>query len=452
MNRAQRRNISKRKDPKDLAGLAEFYHRNGRLDEAKQKYRAAIALNPASVEAHNNLGLILQETGHAAEATAQFARAFEIAPANARVVFNFARALAAQNRFQEAAALFREAIALAPLGDDAYFGLALCLAHLGDHHEAELNYLKGLQVDPLNWQARANLGIVLVDQGKIVEAFAQAEILARAAETAAGFPHKSFGILLTRAGCHDGARVCFETHLSLNPADRDEIAMLLAAVGGALPERASDRQVEKLYASRADGWDQGATGPTGYRGHRLVVAALDQLSPGRADAIIDAGCGTGLVGELIRAKARQLVGVDMSEPMLALARRKNIYDELHRGDLLDYFTRHPRSCDIIASAATLIHFGDLDPVFDAAAGCLRPGGLLACTLFPNDDDPDAVVIGTLNGLAQGGCFRHGTNYLARTAARHGFGVELLCREPHEYFGKSPIEALVVVLRLKETAG
>jgi predicted TPR repeat methyltransferase len=95
----------------------------------------------------------------------------------------------------------------------------------------------------------------------------------------------------------------------------------------------------------------------------------------------------------------------------------------------------------------LIHFGDLDPVFDAAAKCLRPGGLLACTLFPNDDDPDAVTIGALNGFAQGGCFQHGTGYVTRAAAKHGFVVKTLRQAAHEYVSQSPISGLVVVLRL-----
>ena len=267
------------------------------------------------------------------------------------------------------------------------------------------------------------------------------------AEAAADFPHKSFGILLARAGCPDAARACFQIHLSRNPADSDEIAMLLATVGGALPERASNRHIEQIYASRVHGWDLGSAGPTGYQGHRLVAAAIDELNSETVEAIIDAGCGTGLVGELVRARTRHLIGVDMSEPMLAQAQQKKVYDALHRGDLLDYLNRHRDSCDIIASAATLIHFGDLAPVFEAAAKCLRPGGLLACTLFPNDDDPDAVAAGTLNGLAQGGCFRHGSDYVTRTAAQHGFKVEMLRREAHEYLGGSAIDGLVVVLRL-----
>ena len=100
------------------------------------------------------------------------------------------------------------------------------------------------------------------------------------------------------------------------------------------------------------------------------------------------------------------------------------------------------------SAATLIHFGDLNPVFAAAAQCLRPDGLLVFTAFPNDDDPSAVAVGTLNGLAQGGCFRHGAEYVTGTAAAHGFSVELLRREAHEYVGNAPIWRLVVALRLK----
>ena len=132
--------------------------------------------------------------------------------------------------------------------------------------------------------------------------------------------------------------------------------------------------------------------------------------------------------------------------MLAQARQKNVYDALICGDLLDYLTGHEQSCDIITSAATLIHFGDLDPVFAAAARCLRAGGLFAFTLFPNDDDPEAVAIGTLNGLAQGGCFRHGDSYLRRTAARHGFSVALLRQEAHEFVRNAPIPGTIAALR------
>jgi hypothetical protein len=55
----------------------------------------------------------------------------------------------------------------------------------------------------------------------------------------------------------------------------------------------------------------------------------------------------------------------------------------------------------------------------------------------------------LNGLAQGGCFRHGAGYVTRVAAAHGLRVEILRRAPHEYVGNAPIDGLVVVLRLDD---
>jgi predicted TPR repeat methyltransferase len=108
---------------------------------------------------------------------------------------------------------------------------------------------------------------------------------------------------------------------------------------------------------------------------------------------------------------------------------------------------HPCSFDVVASAATIVHFGKLDAVFQAVARCLRRRGLFAFTAFPNDDDPSAVAMGTLNGLAQGGCFRHGSDYIARTATEYGLAVELLDREVHEHARKAAIPGLVVALRL-----
>ena len=446
MNRNQRRAMAKSKDPQNLARVARLHKQGGRLDKAEQTYREAIALDPRCYEAHNNLGNLLQEAGRIPEATRHFALAFQINPRDAVVALNLAIGLAAQNHFRHAVTVYREAIALNPSYADAQSGLAYTLTQLAEYEEAERHFMEALKIDPLHFEARVNLGLALVDQGKVVEAFEQAQILSRA-ETATGFPHKSFGILLARAGCPDGARLCFENHLARNPGDRDEIAMLLASVGGELPSRATDQQISQLYTARAHGWDNGATGPTGYQGHRLVAAAMLQLKPLRVDTVIDAGCGTGLVGELLRTESRRLIGVDMSEPMLAQARQKNVYDELHQGDLIAYLNGHPQSCDVVVSAATLIHFGDLDAVFAAAAQCLRPGGLFVFTAFPNDDDPGAVAIGTLNGLAQGGCFRHGTDYIARVAGNHGLGIELMRREAHEYSRNAPIPGLVVALRL-----
>ena len=96
--------------------------------------------------------------------------------------------------------------------------------------------------------------------------------------------------------------------------------------------------------------------------------------------MLDAGCGTGLCGPLIDPYARRLVGVDLSEGMLALATEKHVYDALIRSELTDYMSEHPALFDVIVSADTLVYFGDLGAVVAAAAAALRPNGLFIFTL------------------------------------------------------------------------
>ena len=193
-------------------------------------------------------------------------------------------------------------------------------------------------------------------------------------------------------------------------------------------------------------WDVGKA----YFGHELVAEALKKL-PHRSEKldILDAGCGTGLVGDLVRDLANRLDGIDMSSAMLEKAREKDIYDYLHLGDLLSFMLDNPTNYDAIISAATLIHFGDLTPVFDAAAVSLRDNGLFVFTLFPNDSTHDSrdVVVAQNSFLAIGGCYAHSTSYVSRLAGAAGFGVDVLERRLHEYYKKTmPVTGLVVALR------
>jgi predicted TPR repeat methyltransferase len=246
-------------------------------------------------------------------------------------------------------------------------------------------------------------------------------------------------------GCVEAARLCLNTYLAREPGDPKGARLLLATLGDAIPERASDGQLQALYTRRADFWDRGSASAHGYRGADLVASALDRLGGKHLD-IADAGCGTGLVGKLVARQARHLVGIDMSASMMQKAREKGVYHRLHEGDLIAFLNDHPDCFDAVTCAATLIHFGDLRPAFDAAARSLRDRGLFIFTLFPNEDDENAVSAGSLDGLVQGGCYRHGRAYVARLAEITGFAVETLEGAIHEYNQQQPRMGLVAALR------
>src|SRR5262249_37322411 len=141
---------------------------------------------------------------------------------------------------------------------------------------------------------------------------------------------------------------------------------------------ASDSYVKVLFDNFASTFDVHLQ-RLEYRAPELVVETLREngLPAGRESDILDAGCGTGLCGTLLRDYARKLVGVDLSAGMLEKARASGRYDELTEGELTAFMRAHPASCDVIASADTLCYFGDLREPAVAAAAALRPGGRFA---------------------------------------------------------------------------
>jgi predicted TPR repeat methyltransferase len=116
----------------------------------------------------------------------------------------------------------------------------------------------------------------------------------------------------------------------------------------------------------------------GDAGPELVTEALreDGLRPGGLD-ILDAGCGTGLCGALLRPFANRLHGVDLSPGMLEKARADGHYDALIECELTAFMDARPQHYDVIACADTLCYFGDLHSVVKAAGVALRMAGRFA---------------------------------------------------------------------------
>jgi predicted TPR repeat methyltransferase len=91
--------------------------------------------------------------------------------------------------------------------------------------------------------------------------------------------------------------------------------------------------------------------------------------------LLDAGCGTGILGPLLAPFAKSLTGVDLAARMLDRARDRNIYDELTHTDLVEYLTAHPHAFDAIFAAEVLIYKGTLAHVMRAVHAALKTGGL-----------------------------------------------------------------------------
>jgi ubiquinone/menaquinone biosynthesis C-methylase UbiE len=96
--------------------------------------------------------------------------------------------------------------------------------------------------------------------------------------------------------------------------------------------------------------------------------------------VMDFGCGTGLLTMRLQPKVRSITGVDSSEGMLAVLRKK-----LEQGDLtnvrtacldLDKGQALSGEYDLVVSSMTLHHIPDVARLLSEFRRVLRPGGRL----------------------------------------------------------------------------
>jgi predicted TPR repeat methyltransferase len=209
------------------------------------------------------------------------------------------------------------------------------------------------------------------------------DLLQQTVERAPQFASAWFrlGELRIQAGDQRAAGEAFRACLASDPQDRLGAGLQLALLGEAEVETAmSPGYVRALFDGYAADFDHALHGRLEYRGPQMLAAAVRAavpIDPPTFARALDLGCGTGLAGSVFRPMVTFLAGVDLSPRMIEAARRKNLYDALHVGDMLD-FLREQRdgSADLVLAADAFVYLADLRPVCAAAARVLTAAGLL----------------------------------------------------------------------------
>jgi tetratricopeptide (TPR) repeat protein len=187
----------------------------GELEEAESLLQRAVALDPTSAEARTNLGIALAALRRPKESMAQYEQAIALAPDYADARNNLGIVLQSLQRQEEAAAQFEAALALKP--DNAFVlnNLGSALAALGRHDEAMAAYEKALAINPRFPEAVNNLGLSLAALDRQEEAVARFE---RAIELKPDYAeaHGNLGAALNKLDRHEAAIPHFERALELN--------------------------------------------------------------------------------------------------------------------------------------------------------------------------------------------------------------------------------------------
>jgi SAM-dependent methyltransferase len=142
----------------------------------------------------------------------------------------------------------------------------------------------------------------------------------------------------------------------------------------------SQEDLVRAYTAWAGRYDEDMLG-LDLRGPEIVAALAARHLHDRASPILDAGAGTGRIGELLAILGYgHLVALDLSEAMLARARERGVYHELHQG-ALGRPLAFPDATFAAVVAAGVFTAGHAPPdSFDELLRVTRPGALLIFTL------------------------------------------------------------------------
>lgn len=412
------------------------WHKEGSLDLAQNLYAKIVDAVPGHVEARHFLGLMLFQRGDPATGIGVVRLALELAPAYADAHANLANMLIQTGQYEAARPHIDIAIAQAPLALAPR--LALAAVHRATQRAAESEAVlrDALAHAPDSAELHMALSETLVQLDRVPEALEYCW-KAIALDPNQSRPHELMGLALSHLGRFEEAAVHFRALLEENP-NHAKARHLLAACGAeAMPERASDAYVRSAFDQFAPSFDAHLA-RLEYQAPQLILAAWTQCrneSPEHVEAL-DAGCGTGLLGPLLRPRVTTLIGVDLSSAMLARARTGGHYDELIEAELTAYLLEHPERFDLVASADTLCYFGDLRPVIAAARAALRASGWLIFTVEHTVDKSDGFV------LQCSGRYAHGRDYVQQALAAAGFNELNLAHAPLRKEGGRPVEGLI----------
>ncbi|KAF3676306.1 putative UDP-N-acetylglucosamine--peptide N-acetylglucosaminyltransferase SEC [Capsicum annuum] len=198
------------------SNLSGAYMRKGRLSEAAQCCRQALALNPRLVDAHSNLGNLMKAQGLVQEAYNCYVEALRIQPTFAVAWSNLASLFMDAGDLNRALQYYKEAVKLKPNFSDAYLNLGNVYKALGMPQEAIMCYQRALLVRPDYAMAFGNLATVYYEQGNLEMAMLNYR---RAITCDAGFleAYNNLGNALKDAGRVEEAIHYYRQCLSLQP-------------------------------------------------------------------------------------------------------------------------------------------------------------------------------------------------------------------------------------------
>ncbi len=340
-----------------------------------------------------------------------YQQAAALRPDSGLIWQNIAACLQALGQIEAAVDALDMAVKRNPNAHEARLNLAQAYLETYQLGKAQLHFFTLLQAPPYRADAHAGLGVLLMRQNKWYAAIEELEEASR-------MRPQDVDTLINLATCHikqqnltEAVRLLTQAH-ALAPSHPIVNYRLAALTGKDTPPCAPADYVRALFDHYADYFDTALINHLHYRGPEQLKQLLDNAQIETPIALAyDLGCGTGLMGRMIKPLCQTLIGIDLSPRMLVKAEAQGCYEALHHGDIIAVLATLPPA-NLLIAADTFCYTGDLAPLFEQMALSIQPHGYL---LFSTEQLADGEY-----HLQQNGRYQHSVDYIHKLATQAGF--------------------------------
>lgn len=456
--------------------FGNIYNQLNKRDNAIFHYQKAIELDPEYIFAYNNIGSICLKQGDLSKAQINFETAIKIMPTFSDAHYNLTTVLVKKNLLSAALKQLDIILNFNPKYTEAHHRKAQLSYQIGDLLTAIYHYQKCLELQPHSIEALYNLGSIFLKLGKPQEAakyFLRSISLSPDSETfynlgvsymqqdqhkeaimyfeqTLNFQPNHIGALTNvssiylKLGEYSNAAKYFREILRLQP-NNNEAYFILSALGeiNSPFEKAPNLYIQNLFDNYAFHYEEHLA-LLDYKIPELILKTINEITEAGSNwNVLDLGCGTGLVGEKIRPFAKNLIGIDLSEKMLSLAKQKNLYDELSLDDINESIKKYS-NLDLVIAADTLVYIGNLSKIFEQLYTAVKVGGMVIFTIEKTSKYPYE--------LQKTARFAHSKKYIKELVKKYNFDILLQQNAFLRKHNGKNLEGYFYVLKKIKTCG
>lgn len=356
-------------------------HENENLLEALKIYNYLLNFLPDSHLLHFNCGLAHFDLQNFSKAESHYSNAIIEGADDPDIHYNRGLNFRRLQRYEDAAISFKAALETGDSSLDTLYNLALCYQDLCDESEAARLYNIILSQDP-NHKSSIN----------------------------------NFAFLCHKSGDTQKAASLYAQLLKLTP-EHKAAQHMLSSITGATPDTAPLEYVESIFNNYAEGFEHSLVENLQYRTPEVLYDCFcNCIQKRRQKKCLDLGCGTGLAGERFKHCCNELTGIDISQKMLAIADKKNLYDKLVKDDIIHFLQKNAVQYNLILAADVFTYIGDLKIVLNGCHSAATPSGIL---LFSVEEAPHCQKGFVLKPT---GRFGHSNHYIQKLSKQTGWTV------------------------------